>query len=88
MIYDLDKFTNERDHIQKIVEQNYWLFGEKYNLASADKTMTRALEGYLNILYGASKPDSKLDSDQELNRRMDIFLCGSRKTENSHDTAF
>ena len=49
--------------------------------------MTRALEGYLNILYGASKPDSKLDSDQELNRRMDIFLCGSRKTENSHETA-
>lgn len=87
LIYDLDKFTNERDHIQKIVEQNYWLFGEKYNLASADKTMTRALEGYLNILYGASKPDSKLDSDQELNRRMDIFLCGSRKTENSHETA-
>ena len=28
-----------------------------------------------------------MDSDQELNRRMDIFLCGSRKTENSHETA-
>ncbi len=26
LVYDLVKFTNERDHIQKIIEQNYWLF--------------------------------------------------------------
>ena len=29
LVYDLSKFTNERDHIQKIIEVNYWLFGEQ-----------------------------------------------------------
>ena len=31
LIYDQTNFTNERDHIQKIIEENYWLFGEQYN---------------------------------------------------------
>lgn len=81
LIYDLSKFTNERDHIQKIIEQHFWLFGEQYHLASADVPMQRALTGYLNILYGASKPEDSLSADEEENRRMDIFLCNSRKTE-------
>lgn len=86
LIYDLTLFTNERDHIQKIIEQNYWLFGEKYNLVTADKTMTKALEEYSNILYGSSKLDTPLPPDQEANRRMDIFLCGARKAEDSFET--
>ena len=83
LIYDLTKFTNERDHIQKIVEQHFWLFGEQYHLASADATMQKALLGYQNILYGAANPDDSLSPDEEENRRMDIFLCNSRKVENS-----
>lgn len=86
LVYDLSKFTNEREHIQSIVEQHYWLFGEQYSLASADVTMKKALEKYLSILYGASKPDGTLVPDEEENRRMDIFLCGARKTENSFET--
>ena len=86
LIYDLTCFTNERDHIQKIIEQNYWIFGEKYNLASADKTMIKALENYINILYGAKSPDVALTPDEESNRRMDLFLCASRKTEDSFET--
>ncbi|GEM_PF-3208219 len=83
LVYDLEKFTNERNHIQKIVEQHYWLFGEQYNLASADRTMQKALEQYLYILYGAKKSTDKLDEDAESARRMDIFLCSARKVENS-----
>ena len=83
LIYDLTKFTNERDHIQKIIEQHFWLFGEQYHLASADVSMQKALESYLNILYGAATPETPLSPDEEENRRMDIFLCNSRKTENS-----
>jgi hypothetical protein len=26
LVFDLKKFTNEREHIQKIIENNYWLF--------------------------------------------------------------
>ena len=84
LIYDLDKFTNERDHIQKIIEQHFWLFGEQYHLASADVPMRQALAGYLNILYGASKPEDTLVPDEEENRRMDIFLCNSRRVENNY----
>ena len=73
----------ERDHVQKIVEQHYWLFGEQYNLVTADQRMQKALANYLNILYGSDAPDATLNPDQEEMRRMDIFLCGARKTEDS-----
>lgn len=84
LIFDLYKFTNERNHIQKIIEQHFWLFGEQYHLASADVPMRQALERYLNVLYGASKPEDALLPDEEENRRMDIFLCNSRKVENNY----
>ncbi len=82
IIFDLDNFANERNHIQKIVEQHYWLFGEQYNLVCADVPMHKALESYKNILYGVNKPEEGLCPDEEENRRMDIFLSGSRKVEN------
>lgn len=82
IIYDLDRFANERDHIQKIIEQNYWLFGEQYHLASADQTMHRALEQYNYLLYGARNATDKLSPEAAAERRMDIFLCSSRKVEN------
>lgn len=67
-----------KDYIQKIIEQNYWLFGEEYNLVSADRTMQKSLEEYINILYGAKKETDKLSDDLESEKRMDIFLCGSK----------
>lgn len=85
LIYDLTKFTNERDHIQKIIENHYWLFGEQYNLVSADVTMNRALESYINILYGASSPNGSLTPDEDNNRRMDIFMCGARRIEDQFE---
>ena len=77
----MTKFTNERDHIQNIIEKHYWLFGEQYNLVSADVTMKRALEAYINILYGASSPNGSLSPDEDNNRRMDIFMCGTKLIE-------
>lgn len=83
VLFEYTDYANERDHIQKIVEQHYWLFGEQYNLVTADQRMQRALERYLNILYGAEAPDAVLSPDQEELRRMDIFLCGARNTEDA-----
>ena len=74
IVYDLTKFANERDHVQKIVERHFWLFGEQYNLASADQRMQKALEQYRNILYGEEDVTAKLNSDAENERRMDIFF--------------
>lgn len=86
IVYDLTKFANERDHIQKIIEHNFWLFGEQYNLASADQRMKKALEQYTNILYGEKNIKAVLNEDAEQERRMDIFLCNSREVANSFET--
>ncbi len=51
VIYDLEQFSNERDHIQAIIEENFWLFREQYNLVSADKPFTASLLEYTYILY-------------------------------------
>lgn len=83
IVFEYSAYANERNHIQKIVEQHYWLFGEQYNLVTADQRMQRALEQYLGMLYGADAPDATLSPDQEEMRRMDIFLCGARRTEDA-----
>ena len=83
IIYNLPDYANERDHLQKIIEQHYWLFGEQYHLVTSDKPMKKALEKYLNILYGESVPTVQLSPDIEEMRRMDIFACASRKIENA-----
>ena len=86
-MYDLSKFANERDHIQKIIEQHFWLFGEQYNLACADQRMQKALEKYTNILYGENNINAVLRPDAEQDRRMDIFMCHSREVETPYETS-
>lgn len=39
LVFDLKKFSTERDHIQDVVQNNYWLFGEQYNLVYAARTL-------------------------------------------------
>jgi len=87
IVYDLTQFANERDHIQKIIERHFWIFGEQYNLASADQRMQKALENYINILYGEADIDAVLKPDAEQERRMDIFMCNSREVEMSFETS-
>ena len=86
IIYDLTDYANERDHVQKIVEQHYWLFGEQYNLVTSDQRMQKALEQYLYLLYGDSAPQAVLTPDEEEMRRMDIFACAARKAEDATGT--
>ena len=86
IVYDLTKFSNERDHVQKIVERHFWLFGEQYNLASADQRMQKALEQYRNILYGEEDVTATLNPDAENERRMDIVMCNTRNVETAFET--
>ena len=74
LVFDLEKFTNERNHIQKVIENNYWLFGEQYHLVSADKTMEILLNNYLSFIEGGKKEKSKLQSKDRL-KRPDVFIC-------------
>jgi len=74
--------TNERDHIQKIIEEgNYWIFGEQYHLVSKDENFQKALEKYTYLLdRDGTKPKFTGTAKR---KRMDIFLCQRWKnTEN------
>lgn len=57
-----------------------------FNLASADQRMYKALEGYINILYGEKDIHAELKPDVEQEHRMDIFMCNSREVETSFGT--
>ena len=72
LVYELESFTNERDHIQAIIEENYWLFGEQYNLVSADKPFTTSLLEYTYILDGQAEKGNFTAEDGR--RRPDIFI--------------
>lgn len=76
LVYDLEKYTNEREHIQKVIESNYWLFGEQYHLVSADDNFEILLHNYLHFVEEKSKKPkiSELNKKNKL-KRPDIFIC-------------
>lgn len=78
LVHNQTKFTNERDHIQKIIEENYWLFGEQYHLASADKNFEFALKNYIYILDGFNSQEEYSIANKQRLRRPDIFMCRKR----------
>ena len=75
IVFDLDNYSNERNHIQKIIENNYWIFGEEYNLVSADQPFEKLLKQYLYVIdNNADINDYKIENQESL-RRPDIFIC-------------
>lgn len=80
LIYDNAKFTTERDHIQKTIEQNYWLFGEEYSLISADERIDSVLHKYMNYLDKTNVTDVSYDDPQYMAKRPDIFMAGNQIT--------
>ena len=83
LVYDLKMFTTERDHLQKAVEDNYWLFGEQFHLVSADVNFEKMLSKYLYFLDG-EKQNTDLNSEERL-RRPDIFMCRKRTIDDTYD---
>ena len=76
LVFELTKFTNERDHIQQAVQSNTWLFGEEFGVVTYDKTFELSLKEYTYILDG--KKSVEEFTDEEKNRRMDIFMTRQR----------
>jgi hypothetical protein len=66
--------ANERDHLQKMVECHYWIFGEQYHLVTAaEQRFEEALRRHTYLLHG-KKTSKKIDHEDK-NKEMDIFLC-------------
>lgn len=82
LIYDNEAFATERNHIQKVVAENYWLFGEEFHLVSADENFEKALSEYLYIIDGSDEKEKYSISNPERLRRPDVFICQKRALEN------
>lgn len=67
--------TNERDHLQKIIEAHTWIFGEQYALVSAEEDdFEVALRKYLFILRGYESEEKYKIEHPDKNKEMDIFM--------------
>lgn len=93
LVFDLEKFTTERDHLQKAIEDNYWLFGEQYHMVSANEGFNLLLNKYLEVIEGLEAADAKksgkkkVNSD-ESNRRPDVFVCRKHSVPDIRDDQY
>lgn len=83
IVYDMAKFSNERNHIQKIIEQHFWLFGEQYHLLTADKTLATSLKEFESMTETVATDSFERMSNGEAIQRADIFLYSKRVQEDS-----
>ena len=82
IVFDLSKFANERDHLQKIIEQHFWLFGEQYHMLTSDKTLATSLAEFEEITNPqTTKKKKSAKAKKELSQRADIFLYTQRIRE-------
>ncbi|KAB2859590.1 MAG: ATP-binding protein [Flavobacteriales bacterium] len=86
LVFELKKFTTERNHIQKAIEESYWLFGEQYHLASADQNFQQLLGEYLHIIDDVKEPQKLKSYDWK--KRPDIFMCRKRNIPDTHDSEY
>ncbi len=73
IVFDNKKFAREVEHVQEVVENHYWLFGEQYSLiTAAEPDFEAALRGLLKVSQG---DDRKVHIEHEdKNKEMDIFM--------------
>ncbi|WP_439585658.1 ATP-binding protein [Dyadobacter bucti] len=74
LVFNPDLKANEVNHLQKVIENHYWLFGEQYHLVTAaEPKFDEALRRYHYLLY-KEDTDHKLDHPHKY-KEMDIFMC-------------
>jgi hypothetical protein len=83
IVFDMTEFANEREHIQKIVEQHFWLFGEQYHLLTADKNLMTSLQEFEKITNVPLPTEMSSLTPKEISQRIDVFLYSKRVQEDS-----
>ena len=84
LVFNKEIGANERDHLQKVIGSNYWIFGEKYALVSANETFEPALKNHLYILDGKNR-QVEVEYDY-IRDRPDIFITRQQiKDERIHN---
>lgn len=74
LVYNKDLKANEVNHLQKLVESHYWIFGEQYHLVTAtEPKFEEALRRYIYLL---TDKDAAVEIDHPHRlKEMDIFAC-------------
>ncbi len=73
LVFDKELYAKEVPHIQALVENHYWIFGEQYNLiTAAEPDFELALKGLIKSKTGK---DEHVELDHEdKNKEMDIYM--------------
>ncbi|XOF35231.1 MAG: ATP-binding protein [Candidatus Electrothrix sp. YB6] len=78
LVFNSDLKANEVNHLQTLIENNYWFFGEQYHLVTAaEPKFEEALRRYVYEISGTIY-DRKIEH-LDKNREMDIFACRQNK---------
>ncbi|HFC9432926.1 TPA: hypothetical protein AB5E11_003589, partial [Vibrio cholerae] len=76
LIYQHQRFALEVPHIQKCIESNLWLFGEKYHLLTSEEDKFE--QALINLLE-FHKKDNYYDKEPivhpDKNKEMDLFIA-------------
>jgi hypothetical protein len=76
-----DRVVKERTELQKLLEQNTWLFGEEYAAGTGDENLAAVLEKHIEIL-GREHLQPQLH-DQDLRKIITAFNKARSKTPES-----
>ena len=80
LVFDT-KLKAKESHIQKFIENHYWIFGEQYHLVTAEEPkFEEALRRYVYHLRG-EKPAVSIDHPDKLGE-MDIFMVRKLTSQN------
>ncbi|WP_347290836.1 ATP-binding protein [Kluyvera georgiana] len=82
LVFDPEMYAGEVPHLQKMMEKNYWLLGEQYQVVTAEEPdFNEALKRHSYILRGETS-DERV-AHESANREMDLFMVRQRY-ENNH----
>lgn len=81
LVFDPQMYAGEVPHLQRMMEKNYWLIGEEYQLlTAAEPKFEEALRRFTYILN--KDGDKKSIDHKDKNREMDLFLVRQGKKQN------
>lgn len=81
LVFEPGMYAGEVPHLQKMMEKNYWLIGEEYQLlTAAEPKFEEALRRYTYILSGVVV-DKTIEHESK-NKEMDLFLIRQGKKQN------
>ena len=82
LVFDSSMYAGEIPHLQKMMEKNYWLIGEEYQLlTAAEPDFEEALRRFIYVLHGTVEKQNIEHKDK--NKEMDLFLIRQDKRNNS-----